>query len=189
MALGWQSTCENEPMGWTCGYCGKSVGGNVGYRRSQASSDDKAIYICPHCQRPTVFLTEPGRVEQIPAPVCGHEVGSLPSSVASLYSEVRRCVQYNANTAAVLAMRKLLMNVAVQKGAEPNGSFLSYIDYLSDSGWITPGSRAWVDAIRRAGNEATHEIAIMDAAAARRLLDFTEMLLRLVYEFPAKLDE
>ncbi len=188
MALGWYSTVENDPMGWTCGYCGREVGGNVGYRRDLNEAEDKIIYICPSCQRPTVFLTDRGVLEQVPAPAYGHEVESLPDAVAKLYAEVRRCVQYNAPTAAVLCMRKLLMNVAVEQGAEPNGSFLSYIDYLGDHGWIPPNGRGWVDAIRKTGNEATHEIALMDGATATRLLDFTEMLLRLVYEFPAKLE-
>ena len=187
MALGWYSTTENDSRNWTCGYCGMTVGGNVGYRRENRHDSDKAIYICPHCQRPTVFLSEAGSVEQVPAPVCGHVVSALPSSVGSLYSEVRRCIQYNAPTAAVLCMRKLLMSVAVEQGAKPNGTFLSYIDYLNDNGWIPPNGREWVDAIRKTGNEATHEIALMDGETASQLLDFTEMLLRLVYEFPAKL--
>lgn len=187
MALGWLSTHENASRGWTCGYCGKEVGGNVGYCRDGHS--DKIIYICPHCQNPTAFIASDAGsgVEQIPGPVCGHEVGGLPASVAALYGEVRRCVQYNAMTSAVLSMRKLLVHVAVEQGAEPNKSFVSYVDYLADNGWIPPNGREWVDAIRKDGNEATHEIALADADEAAQLLDFTEMLLKFVYEFPARM--
>ena len=44
-----------------------------------------------------------------------------------------------------------------------------------------------MDAIRKDGNEATHEIALADADEAAQLLDFTEMLLKFVYEFPARM--
>ena len=187
MALGWYKTSEIGSRGWTCGYCGKAVGGNVGYHRDPSTDVSRVIYICPHCQNPTAFVASDGGVEQIPGPVCGHEVGGLPASVAALYGEVRRCVQYNAMTSAVLSMRKLLMHVAVEQGAEPNKSFVSYVDYLAENGWIPPNGREWVDALRKGGNEATHEIALADGDEAMRLLDFTEMLLKFVYEFPARM--
>lgn len=187
MALGWLNTSDVSSRGWTCGYCGKTVGGSVGYRRAASADDSKIIYICPHCQNPTALVASESGVEQIPGPVCGHEVSGLPASVAALYGEVRRCVQYNAMTSAALSMRKLLMHVAVEQGAEPNKSFVSYVDYLADNGWIPPNGREWVDAIRKDGNEATHEIALADADEAAQLLDFTEMLLKFVYEFPARM--
>lgn len=76
MALGWLSTHENASRGWTCGYCGKEAGGNVGYCRDGHS--DKIIYICPHCQNPTAFIASDAGsgVEQIPGPVCGHEMAT-----------------------------------------------------------------------------------------------------------------
>jgi len=43
-----------------------------------------------------------------------------------------------------------------------------------------------VDHIREKGNEATHEILLMSREDAEDLIEFTEMLLRVVYEFPAK---
>jgi hypothetical protein len=43
-----------------------------------------------------------------------------------------------------------------------------------------------VDHIRTKGNEATHEIVLMTKADAEELIAFTEMLLKFVYEFPAK---
>jgi hypothetical protein len=43
-----------------------------------------------------------------------------------------------------------------------------------------------VDHIRKKGNEATHEIALMGQADAEELIGFTEMLLKFIYEFPAR---
>ncbi len=34
------------------------------------------------------------------------------------------------------------------------------------------------------GNEATHEITLMEEKDATELLTFTEMLLKIIYEFP-----
>ncbi len=45
----------------------------------------------------------------------------------------------------------------------------------------------WVDHIRERGNEANHEITIMSADDAQSLIQFTEMLLKLVFEFPKKM--
>lgn len=187
MSLGWRSAAELSNRGWTCGYCGRSVGGNIGYHRENGKTD-KLIYICPHCENPTAFIiNESGGYDQYPGAVYGHEVDGLPRSVAALYGEVRRCIQYTAYTAAVLAMRKLLMHVAVERGAEENRSFVSYIDFLDEKHWIPPSGREWVDAIRKSGNEATHEIVLASEDEAKQLLDFAEMLLRIVYEFPMKI--
>ena len=108
MSLGWYSTANLGNRGWRCGYCGRDVGGNVGYRRE--SGDGKRIYICPHCENPTAFIeNDDGAVGQYPGVAYGHEVEHLPVSVSAIYGEVRRCIQYTAYTSAVLAMRKLLM--------------------------------------------------------------------------------
>jgi hypothetical protein len=93
----------------------------------------------------------------------------------------------DAYTAAVLLCRKVLMHIGVQLGAPDGKSFAEYIDYLNANGYITPKSKGWVDHIRKKGNDATHKIDIVSQTDARELLTFTEMLLRLVYEFPTKL--
>lgn len=46
-----------------------------------------------------------------------------------------------------------------------------------------------MDHIRKKGNEATHEIALMTDNDARELLGFVEMLLRFIYEFPKMIPE
>lgn len=187
MALGWRGTTSNGKMDWTCGYCGRTVGGDVCYLREN-ERDGKAIYICPHCENPTAFICgEFGEVEQYPGACRGYDVEHLPESVSALYSEVRRCVQYSAHTAATLSMRKLLMHVAVDQGAQEGLSFAAYVGYLSERGIVPATGAEWIDEIRKAGNEAAHEIEIADAAESLRLLEFTEMLLKIVYEFPAKL--
>ena len=79
------------------------------------------------------------------------------------------------------------MHIAVAKGAKPGKSFVSYVDYLSAKGFIPPDGRDWVDHIRTKGNEANHEIVLMTRDEAVELIAFIEMLLKFIYEFPAKM--
>ena len=123
---------------------------------------------------------------QLPGVSPGQEVANIPNDVAQLYAEARVSIAANAYTAAVLACRKLLMNVAVSQGAAEGLSFVAYVEHLASSGYIPPNGRVWVDHIRKKGNEATHEIRLMDRAAAEELVTFAEMLLKFVYEFPAR---
>ena len=58
--------------------------------------------------------------------------------------------------------------------------------YLADNGYVPPNGRGWVDHIRKKGNEATHEIALMQQGDAEELISFVEMLLKFIYEFPAR---
>jgi hypothetical protein len=108
----------------------------------------------------------------------------VPEALSTLYEEARRCTAQNCFTAAVLVCRKMLMNIAVEQGAAEGLKFIEYVVYLSDKGYVPPNGKYWVDHIRKKGNEATHEIALMEEADAQELLSFLEMLLRFIYEFP-----
>jgi hypothetical protein len=77
------------------------------------------------------------------------------------------------------------MHIAVDKGAKEDLSFLGYVEYLDEKHFIPPDGKTWVDEIRKTGNQANHEIIIMTKDDAIKLLTFTEMLLRFIYEFPA----
>jgi hypothetical protein len=127
---------------------------------------------------------------QIPSPKFGNPVGGIPDNlVAMLYDEARSCMGVGAFTASILCCRKLLMNVAVSIGAKEGLSFISYVKFLSDGGYVPPGSDVWLDHIRDKGNEANHKIEISNKVDAEELLNFTEMLLRFVFELPAKIKQ
>ena len=113
-------------------------------------------------------------------------MSNTPSDVAELYEESRRNISINAFTSSVMLSRKILMHIAVAQGAQPGQSFAQYVEYLAGNGYVPPNGKAWVDHIRKKGNEANHEIIVAAQADAMDLLSFTEMLLKFVYEFPAK---
>ena len=180
MKANWIHTEEIDGDGYTCSSCGNRVSSSCGYRHSDSK---RYISICPKCEHPTYF----GAGKQTPAPLPGNEVNSVPEKINSIYEEARVCTGVGAFTSAVLACRKLLMHIAVDKGAPEEKRFASYVEYLNDRNYITPDGRGWVDYIRQKGNEATHEILLMKQEDAEDLVSFTEMLLKFVYEFPAKI--
>ncbi|HOW50458.1 MAG TPA: DUF4145 domain-containing protein [bacterium] len=166
---------------YICGYCGNKVASSQGYHTQDTPGGLFAyVYVCPHCKKPSFIHAH----VQIPGVVPGNDVDHLPEDIAALYREARNAVSIGANTAAVLACRKLLMNIAVSKKAKEGESFISYIDYLANEGYIPPNGRDWVDHIRSKGNEATHEIKLMGKDDAEDLISFAEMLLKFIYEFP-----
>ena len=176
----WVNASGIESKSFTCGYCGNVVASSLGYQDREPNYN--RIRICPHCTKPTFF----GNGIQLPQVAPGNEVSHLPEDVKSLYHEARNCVSIAAYTSSVLACRKLLMNIAVTQGAEVGKSFFHYEEYLANNGFVPPNGRGWVDHIRKRGNEATHEIEIMPKEVAEELIAFIEMLLKFIYEFPAK---
>jgi hypothetical protein len=183
--ISWRGAQYIPSKSYTCGYCGKVVGPNLGFYEEPKPGDSHGthwIYICSFCCQPTYF----DGFQQTPGAPFGHDIEQLPFDVANLYREARNCMTVGSFTAAVLACRKILMNVAVNKGANQGELFIKYVEFLDSKGYIPPDGKAWVDHIRKKGNEANHEIKQMIQNDAQELITFTEMLLRFVFEFPAK---
>ena len=185
--INWNNRQEISGQSYVCGFCGRYVGPSQGYlgevRDAPRNVQNANIYICPNCQKPTFHHGE----EQVPAPVYGNPVSGVPTEVSSLYDEARRCMSVSAYTAAVLVCRKLLMHIAVQKGEKEGKSFIAYVEYLSDKGYVPPDGKGWVDHIRNRGNEANHEIAEITREHAEELITFSEMLLKFVFELPSRI--
>lgn len=175
----WHNENGIGSLKFTCGYCGNVVASDRGFFDKNGQ---RKLYICPHCTMPSLFA--PGM--QVPGVSPGNDVTHLPKDLEALYNEARRCVAANAHTAAVLACRKLLMHIAVQQKAEKGKSFIEYVEYLAAQGFVPPNGKGWVDHIRKKGNEANHEIVLMAQSDAAELISFAEMLLKFIYEFPAR---
>jgi len=185
--LCWPDARSLYSMRYTCGYCGSLVASNQGwctYDRDGQESGYECIRICPHCSRPSYF--EPPDAQRPGVPF-GGSVSHIPDdSVKSLYEEARRATADGCYTAAGLCCRKVLMHIAVEKGAKPGQAFTSYVEHLATNNYIPPDAKAWVDFIRSKSNEANHEIVVLSREEAEVLLSFVEMLLKVIYEFPAE---
>lgn len=169
-----------------CGYCGENVASDRGYKIGQHGDGSGAqlggSYICPNCKGLN-FISPQG--EWFPGQVFGRGVKNVPDELDKLYEEARKCVKEKCYTGSVLLCRKMLMNIAVAQGAKEGLRFIEYVNYLAENGFVPPNGKKWVDHIRKKGNEATHEIALMEENDAKDLIVFTEMLLMFIYEFPA----
>ena len=161
-----------------CGHCGYHVSAAVIGGKSQV------LWLeCNVCGHPSSTAFD----EQFPAPAYGDEVEGLPGDTEQAYAEARRCMQVNAFTAAALLCRKILMHVAVEKGAKKVGdTFKNYIQHLETEGYVTPTMKDWVNSIKDTGNDATHKLEPASKENAENVLDLTEMLLKLVYETASK---
>lgn len=175
----WIGLNSIHPKKYKCSYCGSLVANNKGYEAEHSSG---SIYICPNCNEPTYFDID----KQIPGAKHGEDVKNLPDDINSLYNEARNCISVSSYTASVMICRKLLMNIAVNKGADKGKTYKEYVNYLDVNHYTPPESKDWVDKIRELGNEANHEIKLMSNEVSVELLNFVEMLLKFIYEYPTK---
>lgn len=192
--MNWINKKKLSSKDFKCWNCGKEVASQEGYfaitknyagNQHKHIKGDPAIYICHYCNFPN-FIDEHAR--RFPAPVFGDNIEFISdSSIKRLYNEARQCFSVNAFNAVVMCCRKLLMNISVSEGAKEGLSFVKYIDYLNEKGFIPPGGREWIDKIRTMGNEANHKIIQPSKDDAELILVFTNMLLKFIYEMPGKL--
>lgn len=166
--ISWNNISQIPSRSYICGYCGENIASNLGFLGESHNYKPPKIffiYICHVCKSPTFFDDD---YKQTPGSLFGKIVNDIPSKeVEELYNESRRCMSTESYTASVLYSRKLLMNIAVSKGAMEGLNFKEYVDFLSDKGFIPPDGKEWVDHIRNKGNEATHQIAIMKKGGIR----------------------
>jgi hypothetical protein len=159
---------------FTCGHCGTKVSGAViGIHAGRVQ-----WLLCPNCLAGSV--SNSGIIS--PSALFGPEIQGLPDDVKVAYNEAQRCMSVNALTACELICRKILMHVAVEKGAKEGINFADYLTHLGNQGYITPPMKGWVDLIRQHGNKATHVLDAPDQKRAESTLMFTAELLRLIYE-------
>ena len=177
----------STPDAWltyTCGHCNTQVSGAVvsSYSCLKGEKGGPRKYIkwllCTNCVEGSVQTSE----QLFPGAPFGPLLEGLPNDVQEAYTEAKRCMEVNAFTAAELICRKILMHVAVEKGAKEGGSFAAYLTHLEKSGYVTPPMKGWVDLIRKHGNKATHKLASPSQERSESTVMLTAELLRLIYE-------
>jgi len=168
-----------EPDGrytYLCAHCNVMTSGLVVARYTYGST---VIWvICNNCGHGSVY----DNGDLYPNSKFGPIIEGLPEEVMKAYEEARSCFSINAFTASELICRKILMHVAVDKGAKENEAFTYYLSQLGEQGYITPPMTKWVALIREHGGKATHLIEAPDRKRAESTLMFTAELLRLIYE-------
>lgn len=185
----WYSTSTIKGKNYICGYCGKDITSNIGFRMYDPSNSSLwdpgtgYIYICHNCNKPTYISS----CEQTPGASYGKNFEKeifKNDLVYSLYNEACQCMKVNAYTSVGMCCRKLLMHISVDCGAEENKKFVYYVDYLDQNNYIPINCKKWVDIIRNKGNEANHEIIILNENDARQLIQFVQIMISVIYEMP-----
>ncbi|HIG94327.1 MAG: hypothetical protein QT05_C0020G0005 [archaeon GW2011_AR13] len=175
----WYAADNLSSKSFICWNCNNQVASSKGYKTFDEQFL-KRVYICPHCAAPNIYDVE-GKTPISSLP--GKEIKKLPENIQNVYDEVRKCMQTNSFTGAVMLMRKIIMNIAVHEGAEENKSFVYYVNYLCDNGIVHKKSKKKADSIRDLGNDANHEIENRTQEEAQNCLGFIELLLMANYEF------
>ena len=138
----WRNAESDLPsVAWICGYCNNKVASDRGYPTDWPGNTSTTAYcirICPNCKGPTFFIADGG---YSPSSLPGSPVEHVPADLAALFHEARTSAAAGANTASVMVCRKMLMHIAVEKGAEAGGKFQSYVEYLAAKGYVPPGGR------------------------------------------------
>ena len=164
---------------YTCGHCERSVGGLV-----IAGIGERQILwlLCPSCGHGSV---QHGNTI-LPPLLSVPQVEGLPSDICQVYDEARKSFAVEAYTGCELLCRKILMGVAVDRGAAEDKSFEHYVDYLKDNGHITASLKGMADIIRKNGNQSAHKIGKPDPKRAEHTLKFTAQVLRSIYEIESQ---
>lgn len=171
----------SEPDAWEsidCGWCSRHVSAAVVAFDEEANQRVTTWLQCPACLRGSVRNSD-WTLHPAPRPL--DAVVGVPGDIARAWEEARSAFGAGAHSAAELVCRKILMHVAVEKGAPAGLSFAAYVTYLVDQGHVTAVMRPWVDQIRIRGNEATHELVLHDARETLSVLTFTHQMLTLIY--------
>ena len=172
----WLNTVNIGSKKFICWNCGNLVASQYGYRTNAFMSH---IYLCPHCNAP--HIEDEGRC-QYPCALPGRTIDKLPDEVQKVYEEARNCIAAGAYTAAVMVLRKILMNLAVEEGAREGDSFAHYVDYLCDNGFVHRRQQEQAKKIQRLGNDANHKIESRTKDDAMELLNLVQLILINNYE-------
>jgi Domain of unknown function (DUF4145) len=166
---------EEHWLTYTCPWCSKVVSGAV--VASAPSREGFTEWMrCSSCLEGALILVvgEDERSVYPPVPF-GPDIVGLPQNVENAYTEARYCIGVRAYTAAELVCRKILMYIAVDKGAKDGQKFATYLTFLESSGYVTPPMKGWVELIRRHGNVAAHELPPTNRRRAESTLVFTDL--------------
>ena len=185
--IDWQQRQNIGSHSYQCSHCGKPLASDKGYmgvRQTPQGNCNEFICICHFCHKPTYIDIAN---KQYPGVAFGNSIDGIDdSSVKALFEEARSCASVNAFTATAMACRKILMNLAIAKGAKENLKFVQYVQFLSNNNFIPPDGKDWVAHIKDKGNEANHKIEIVSKEDGEELLYFAEMLLTFIYAVPAR---
>lgn len=172
---------------YACGACGSTTNGRV-VCEVQRKMDGAQIFWCwCSCDKaePTILIEMDGTMlTQLPIAREFRSGADWPTNLTSLYDEAAKAYSAGAFTAATMVCRKLIMACACDKGETDGKAFTAYVDHLTTNVLAFPAAKTPIDAIRQIGNEANHEVKIVNQADATRAMKIVTYLLNTIYSLP-----
>ena len=193
----------HEPFGFTddraqsdaitCPVCGEGKTVNIAWATDRRRFVD-TVYrwmVCQDCCGASISIFRNGLGEEVYPPRLQQQtIENLPNDVVEMWDEANLTYSVGAYTSAVLMCRKIVFATAVRCGlAEKNDKgwapkFEECVNFLVDEGFLTQRIKdSWADSIRLWGNAATHELKSVRQTTALKAIDFTQMILRMAFEF------
>ena len=171
---------------YLCGACGNSTNGRAVCQMDRLK--DRAVIMWCMCscdkQEPSLVLAHEGEMKIIPQANEFHASGDWPAQIGQLYEEASKAFSAGAFTASSMVCRKILMNCAHEKGAGEGKNFQEYVKFIIETVLPFEPARTSIDAIRKIGNEANHEVDFVNQADARRSLKIVTYMLTTIYSLP-----
>ena len=128
------------------------------------------VYTCANCGYPNIAELRPSSdvfdgpdfddvVRWLPVEPIGKLYHDVPSDIASVASEVHKCLQIGAYRAAVTLSRTALEGIVAEQenGGTSGNNLFERIQVLADSGKLKPNTAEAATAIRLCGNASVHE--------------------------------
>lgn len=185
----------NHNITCTCGHCNNTIALDVYAEYSHIEEVestpgklvkrdilDYSTGQCPYCGKPIIV----DRHTKITYPPVAEfeDINHLPKDIEKLYTECKTAYSVGAFTCCVISARTLMANIAVEQGDSIGKTFVDYVNYLQTNCLPTKTNNAWVDKIRKLGNDSTHKLVIASEEDAELSLKFIIAILKNVYEFP-----
>lgn len=183
----------------TCGYCGLKRAQMVevvtsrGFFSLSNGHVNQSVVQCPDCGCMTIIehSGEGQAALEIRAypdsDDLRHQITYLPEDVDQYYSDARRVLDAGVPDAAAVQLRRTLEAAAAHFDVRER-NLVSSIKKLIEEGLVTRQFGAALDHIREVGNLGAHATDTrVDAITAQRVMNFTTLLLRNLFEVPGEL--
>lgn len=186
----WEKPKPKKQGTFTCPYCNGVV---TTFAETRIVDVDKGaipyhIYKCPQCHMPVTIGID-GQIIPPSLFLPFEPIGHLPLKIKKMYEECGRAFLNECYHSVIIVAHSLMMQIAIEKGAEPKKAFKEYVTYLRKEGYIAENEKVWVDKIRELGERCMHGDDIAIKTDAYIAFDFVSQVLRSIYEMPARVRE
>lgn len=177
-----------EHIMYACGNCGANTNGRVLVDKTR-EIDGKTICwcicSCPK-EEPAIVIEENGKVTRVfPEPKMFKSGEKWPTEIVQIFDEAALSFSSGAYTAAAMLARKVLMVCSHREGAKAGEQFTHYVDHITTQVLTFSKAKNAIDAIRKIGNEANHDVALVPRDQAQKSLEIVKYLLDTIYTLPS----